>query len=1092
MHIENTSLKFLRLLTKTGLFLFSILAVSGLSAASARANLAPDNSFHPPGFTRSTISGAALLLAEGKYFLFANPDTLTDQTTGALTRYLADGTLDTSFAFSRDYKNVTAVTPSGDGKFYVAATRYVYGVKEGDFILRLNADGSIDSTFTSSVAGSYPNEIVRQLLAQPDGKIIVVGFFGSFNGDSSQHSAVRLLNDGSVDSGFGAAPNGDVFGVALQTDGKIVIAGDMQSVNNGTSQVQVLGGVARLNPNGSVDGSFVGTGFTRLTANRAIAIQPDGMILLAGNFRIGSGGGARRMPIVRLTATGAFDTGFDASGLNAITYLGRAIVLQPDGKIVAAMSAASNNSVYRFNTNGSVDTGFHQPAFWDARSSTNAPVGTPATVNLSASGDILVGGVFTDVDPAGAAGYSHFGVGRLSSAGSVDSTLVSSHRTGREVAPSAFVRLDDGSTLVTFTDQTEPAIPYNLGRLLSDGSLDPTFTLSSSDPNRFLNGFSARGIEPLPDGDFFVYGVNTNGAPAYGKVHPDGSEDTTFTINQGIGGPQATIAPDGKIVMAAGTDAQLTLSFSVLRLLANGQFDNSFGGPIPGQVVRDQNGMLYEIYVGSRVLAIQADGKVLFQYFTQDKRFHLVRMNDGPSDGTFTETILTPTDLSLSSAVVVDPQSGGLVQPPGGVWSATPMLQDAHIQSDGRIILTGHFTSFGSTNARGIVRIEPNGTVDNTFNAGGSGMQWTTVTETATSFPTVENIEPTADGKFLITGNFEAFNGTAAPGIAQLNADGSLDTSFVAPVHRDKRSRLASACKAQPDGSFLLGGPYTVAGETTPRSLIRLVSVAPGAVNISTRLGVGTGENVLIEGFIVQGPAGSSKKILVRAIGPSLSQFGIADALANPTLEIHDGTGALVAANNDWKTTQVGGLVTSDQFGEINASGAAPGNDLESALIVPLAPGNYTAVVRGFGDTIGTGVVDAFDLDTGSAARLANIATRGLVQPGDQLMIAGFIVQNGAVKLVVRAIGPSLGAFGVSNALPDTTLQLRDQQGAIVLENDDWKSSQQQELESIGLQPSHDLEAALVATIQPGQYTAQVRGKGNASGIGVVQVYFLQ
>jgi hypothetical protein len=214
--------------------------------------------------------------------------------------------------------------------------------------------------------------------------------------------------------------------------------------------------------------------------------------------------------------------------------------------------------------------------------------------------------------------------------------------------------------------------------------------------------------------------------------------------------------------------------------------------------------------------------------------------------------------------------------------------------------------------------------------------------------------------------------------------------------------------------------------------------------------------------------------------------------LANPTLEIHDASGAIIATNNDWKITQTGGLITGNQFAQINASGVPPGNDLESAIIAPLEPGSYTAVVRGAGNTIGTGVVDAFDLDAGSAARLANIATRGLVQPGDKLMIAGFIVQNGPIKVVVRAIGPSLVQFGISNALPDTSLQLRDQQGAIVLENDDWKSSQQQELESIGLQPSHDLEAALVATIQPGQYTAQVRGKGQAAGIGVVQVYFLQ
>jgi hypothetical protein len=184
--------------------------------------------------------------------------------------------------------------------------------------------------------------------------------------------------------------------------------------------------------------------------------------------------------------------------------------------------------------------------------------------------------------------------------------------------------------------------------------------------------------------------------------------------------------------------------------------------------------------------------------------------------------------------------------------------------------------------------------------------------------------------------------------------------------------------------------------------------------------------------------------------------------------------------------------VTGDQFAEINGSGLAPSNELESAIIAPLQPGNYTAVVRGAGNTEGTGVVDAFDLDAGSSARLANIATRGFVQPGDKLMIAGFIVQNGAVKVVVRAIGPSLVGFGISNALPDTTVQLRDQQGAIVLENDDWKTSQQQELTNLSLQPAHELEAALVTTIPPGQYTAQVRGKGDASGVGVVEVYFLQ
>jgi hypothetical protein len=209
-------------------------------------------------------------------------------------------------------------------------------------------------------------------------------------------------------------------------------------------------------------------------------------------------------------------------------------------------------------------------------------------------------------------------------------------------------------------------------------------------------------------------------------------------------------------------------------------------------------------------------------------------------------------------------------------------------------------------------------------------------------------------------------------------------------------------------------------------------------------------------------------------------------------LEIRDGSNTVIATNNDWRNTQVGGIITGDQTAEIEGSGLAPTNDLESAIIANLAPGGYTAVVRGVNDTVGTGIVDAYDMSPASPARLANVATRGLIQPGDQLMIAGFITQSGDVRAVIRAIGPSLSAFGISNALPDTTLQLRDVNGAIVRENDDWESDQKAQLEATGLQPGNPLEAAMVQTLPPGQYTAQVRGKPETTGIGVVEVYFLQ
>ncbi len=362
-----------------------------------------------------------------------------------------------------------------------------------------------------------------------------------------------------------------------------------------------------------------------------------------------------------------------------------------------------------------------------------------------------------------------------------------------------------------------------------------------------------------------------------------------------------------------------------------------------------------------------------------------------------------------------------------------------------------------------------------------------TANSTAGSYTVKASVVGTA-----VTADFSLTN---TPGPTPTATPTATATPTTTPVSSPTPTATATATATVTPTATPVSSP-TPTATATPTST-PTPSSTPGLVgNVSTRLPVGTGDNVLIEGFIVQGPASSTKKIIVRAIGPSLVPFGITDALADPTLEIHDASGATIATNNDWKTTQVGGLISGDQSAAISASQLAPSNDLESAIIADLAPGSYTAVVLGVNNTTGTGVVDAYDISAGSPARLANIATRGLIQPGDKLMIAGFIIQNGLVKAVVRAIGPSLIAFGITNALADTTLQLRDQNGNIVVENDNWKvrpdgTSQQAEMEATGLQPTNDLEAAFVTTLQPGQYTAQMRGKPETTGIGVVQVYFL-
>jgi hypothetical protein len=261
------------------------------------------------------------------------------------------------------------------------------------------------------------------------------------------------------------------------------------------------------------------------------------------------------------------------------------------------------------------------------------------------------------------------------------------------------------------------------------------------------------------------------------------------------------------------------------------------------------------------------------------------------------------------------------------------------------------------------------------------------------------------------------------------------------------------------------------------------------ALNISTRLPVGTGQQVLIAGFIISGP--SPKKVMLRAIGPSLP---LAGTLQDPYLELHDSAGTIVATNDNWRTTNISGLLTSSQVVDIFASTIPPANNLESAIIATLDPGLYTAVVRGANNGTGIAVVDGYDLDADPVSKLANISTRGFVQTNDNVMIEGFILGGGSgnTSVVARGIGPSLAALGIANPLNDPVLELHNGNGTLVDSNDNWKSNQRA-IEATGLQPSSDAEAALVvANAPPGAYTAVLQDKNGGSGVGVVEIYVIQ
>ncbi|MEO7723903.1 MAG: hypothetical protein ABIU29_04330, partial [Chthoniobacterales bacterium] len=253
--------------------------------------------------------------------------------------------------------------------------------------------------------------------------------------------------------------------------------------------------------------------------------------------------------------------------------------------------------------------------------------------------------------------------------------------------------------------------------------------------------------------------------------------------------------------------------------------------------------------------------------------------------------------------------------------------------------------------------------------------------------------------------------------------------------------------------------------------------------NLSTRVDVGSGDDALIAGFITRG--GPTKRVIIRALGASLASSGINDTLADPVLELYDGTGALIASNDNWHDN------ANQQ--EIIDTGLAPTIDDESVILLQVPSDDagvlYTAVLRGANDTTGVALLEVYDLDSGIGPNVQNISTRGRVDIGEGVLIGGMIVLgSNPQEVIVRAIGPSLPVTG---PLADPVLELYDENGAQIRSNDNWRSDQTEEIIATSLAPTDDSEAAIVATLSPAPYTAIVRGAAETTGVALVEVYSL-
>src|SRR6476620_4777010 len=601
-------------------------------------------------------------------------------------------------------------------------------------------------------------------------------------------------------------------------------------------------------------------------------------------------------------------------------------------------------------------------------------------------------------------------------------------------------------------------------------------------------------VIPQPDGKVIVAGrftqANNVGINRIALCNFDGSLDNSFNPGSGADAEitAAVLQPDGRIVVAGRfTSFNGVMHNRVCRLNADGSVDPSFG-------------LGAGIDNSALALALQSDGRILvggqFSQVDLTQRFNLARLNtNGSVDLTFNPGNGPSGDVN---AIVIQPDgaiiiggtfigyngfarggiarvlANGVLDPSfdSGVGTGGNVFALA-LQHNGQIVLGGRFVQYAGINRTFIARVFSNGSLDLGFNPVPD--DW------------VQSLAVEPDDRIVVGGFFTAINGVGRSRIARLNTTGSVDTTFdpglgcLGSLTNDANHVRSIAL--QLFGRVLAGGVFTSYDNSLRFNIVRLFDGSASFQNLSARAHVFTGEQILIVGFIIGGT--ENKMVLIRGLGPSLAGFGVPGPLANPTLSLFDHTSTLVATNDNWKDMQQA---------QIQATGLAPSNDFEPAILATLSPGAYTAFLQGKGATTGIGLAEIYDVDPSVNAQPTNLSGRGFVGTGNDVLIGGIIVggPTGSMqRVLVRALGPSLGSAGVASPLANPTLSLRDANGNVIANNDNWQDSQQADIAATGKAPPNTKESAILALLAPGNYTAIVTGKNATTGVGLIEFYSL-
>ena len=621
-------------------------------------------------------------------------------------------------------------------------------------LARLNSDGTVDLTFNP---GTGFNNWVNQIAIQFDGKIIVAGSFTNFNG-STVGRIIRLDANGAADLSFnvGTGFNSDVNSVVIQSDGKILVTGNFTTFN-GTPANKII----RLNIDGSIDNSFdSGSGIDG--SGSCIALQPDGKIIVSGTFT--SYNGTLRKNIVRINSDGIVDNSFDpGSGFDDFV---ETIALQSDGKIIAAggfttFNGSPQNGVIRLNDDGTLDPSF----------ATGTGInGWVLSSAIQADGKILLGGVFYYYN-----GIQKNSIVRLNIDGSIDASFNSGSGFNESVSYIDFQ--SDGHIIACGSFMSFDGLAANyIGFLNADGTYDTAMGPSGSGFTTTVRSLSVQlDGKILAGGDFSNFNNMPSGRLC--RLLPDGTADPSFNIGDGFDDIvyATAVQADGKILV--------------------GGYYESFDGNAAGRIIRlhvdGSQDMAFDTGSGFdyivRTIIVQPDGKIIIAgsltEFNGSPIHNIIRLNE---DGS--------VDPSFSTGTGFD----------GGVYAS-------YLMPDGKIIFGGTFNTFNGTPSKGLVRLNSDGSLDNTFTTG-------------TGFNgSIKAIAVQADGKIIAGGSYTAFNGTSRIRIARLNSNGTLDNTFNPGTGFNSE---VSALSLQDDGKIIAGGSFVLYNGAAVSHLVRLNSNA--------------------------------------------------------------------------------------------------------------------------------------------------------------------------------------------------------------------------------------------------------------------------